>query len=71
MASPSKSVKSSSRWNFIQQAVASVESKLDTILGDEEESSKKATAEVQESRNKPAQRCMSFDYGLVTLTDRI
>lgn len=43
MASPQKSApKQTSRWGFLQQAVASVESRLDTILADEEELPKKA-----------------------------
>lgn len=42
MASPQKSApKQASRWGFLQQAVASVESRLDTILADEEEVPKK------------------------------
>ena len=43
MASPQKSAgKQTSRWGFLQQAVASVESRLDTILADEEDVPKKA-----------------------------
>lgn len=41
MASPPKPVKSTSRWGFLSQAVASVESRLDTILADEEDVPKK------------------------------
>ena len=43
MASPQKSAgKQTSRWGFLQQAVASVESRLDTILADEEDVPKRA-----------------------------
>ena len=43
MASPQKAAgKQNSRWGFLQQAVASVESRLDTILADEEDVPKKA-----------------------------
>ena len=43
MASPQKPApKQASRWGFLQQAVASVESRLDTILADEEDLPKKA-----------------------------
>ena len=45
MASPQKQQqKGSSRWGFLQQAVASVESRLDTILGEEDEQPAKASA---------------------------
>lgn len=37
MASPPPSQKQASRWGFLSQAVASVESRLDNILGDEDE----------------------------------
>ena len=41
MASSSSTTKSSSRWgSFLQQAVAGVESRLDTILADEDTTSK-------------------------------
>lgn len=41
MASPPPTTKSSSRWGtFLQQAVAGVESRLDTILADEDTPSK-------------------------------
>ena len=45
MTSPRKSAKQSSGWGgFLQQAVLSVESKLDTILADEDQPSTKAAA---------------------------
>lgn len=41
MASPPSTTKSSSRWgSFLQQAVAGVESRLDTILADDDTPSK-------------------------------
>ena len=41
MASPPQTTKSTSRWGtFLQQAVAGVESRLDTILADEDTTSK-------------------------------
>lgn len=41
MASPPPTTKSSSRWgSFLQQAVAGVESRLDTILADDDTPSK-------------------------------
>lgn len=45
MASPRKPTKQSSGWGgFLQQAVLSVESKLDTILADEDQPPPKSTA---------------------------
>ena len=45
MASPLKTTKQSSGWGgFLQQAVLSVESKLDTILADENQPSGRTTA---------------------------
>jgi hypothetical protein len=44
MASPRKPAKQSSGWGgFLQQAVLSVESRLDNILADEEQPSAKPT----------------------------
>lgn len=55
MASPQKSAaKQTSRWGFIQQAVASVESRLDTILADEDELPKKVVpAQVPKEYSAP------------------
>lgn len=41
MAAPQSTHKGASRWGFLQQAVASVESRLDNILGEEDEAPRK------------------------------
>lgn len=61
MASPQKSAaKQTSRWGFIQQAVASVESRLDTILADEDQVPKK-TVQAQAPRENLAPKRASAD----------
>jgi hypothetical protein len=61
MASPQKSAaKQTSRWGFIQQAVASVESRLDTILADEDQLPKKAIP-AQAPKENPAPKRASAD----------
>jgi hypothetical protein len=57
MASPRKAPKQSTGWGgFLQQAVLSVESRLDNILADEDQASTKTTttsrAQEQEGRGK-------------------
>jgi hypothetical protein len=55
MTSPRKPAKQSSGWGgFLQQAVLSVESRLDTILADEEQSTTKPTSSgnAQESNGR-------------------
>lgn len=59
MSSPQKQPqRAASRWGFLQQAVASVESRLDTILGEEDEIPKKApTAQLHvQGDNVPSKR---------------
>ena len=46
-----------SRWNFLQQAVASVESRLDNILAEDDQPPKRASTPVQSSKDPaPAKR---------------
>lgn len=53
MASTQKSQKTS-RWGFLQQAVASVESRLDTILAEDDETPKRALpSSAQPAKDKP------------------
>lgn len=54
MASTRPPAKSGGRWNFISQAVASVEKGLDSILLEEEERTKKSTSQQVNSSNATA-----------------
>ena len=57
MASPPPATKQSSRWGgFLQQAVASVESRLDTILADEEDRPPKNAASNANPIEQPASK---------------
>lgn len=57
MASPPKPKPAPSRWGFLSQAVASVESKLDTILADDDEPVKRAQTPVGSNKeNVPSAR---------------
>lgn len=75
MASPQKpGPKQTSRWGFLQQAVASVESRLDTILADEEELSKKAVPAQAPRENitaKPASGEISRSNSGTQANDRL
>ena len=54
MSAPSKSNKHATRWGgFLQQAVATVESRLDTILAEDEASTNK-NAPIGAQAEKPA-----------------
>ena len=52
--------KPTSRWNFLQQAVASVESRLDNILAEENEPPKSTSTLVETSQEPvPSKRSLS------------
>jgi hypothetical protein len=62
MASPRKPAKQSSGWGgFLQQAVASVESKLDNILADEEDRSSKASTSLAAAQDNVAPNRREFE----------
>jgi len=55
MASPRKPAKQTSGWGgFLQQAVASVESKLDNILADEEDKPTKGSTSLAAAKDNTA-----------------
>ena len=57
MATPPVVNKSSSRWgSFLQQAVAGVESRLDTILADEDSNAVRPTKPNEKAVEQPAKR---------------
>ncbi|EXJ78610.1 hypothetical protein A1O1_09011 [Capronia coronata CBS 617.96] len=53
--------KPTSRWGFIQQAVASVESKLDNILAEENDPLKRSTTPAQSSRDTASSKRISSE----------
>ncbi|EXJ84317.1 hypothetical protein A1O3_04984 [Capronia epimyces CBS 606.96] len=60
--------KPTSRWNFLQHAVASVESKLDTILAEENDPLRRSTTPAQASRDTaPSKRSMHQSASTVSL----
>jgi len=63
MASPRKPAKQSSGWGgFLQQAVASVESRLDTILADDSDSANQAIIPVTPTKENVASQRRTYSH---------